>query len=80
MTIKTSFDEALYTALHNGSPIPPNKGVKKELKKLKSRVRELEAVLGRKTLDVEILKEAVKLGREKKLISRQPLVGLDDFE
>ena len=52
----------------------------KEIKKLKSRIRELEAALGRKTLDVEILKEAVKLGREKKLISRQPLVGLDDFE
>lgn len=53
---------------------------KKEIKKLKSRIRELEAALGRKTLDVEILKEAVMLGREKKLISRQPLVGLDDFE
>ena len=52
----------------------------KELKKLKARVKELEAALGRKTMDVEILKEAVKLGREKKLISRQSLVGLDDFE
>lgn len=52
----------------------------KELKKLKSRIRELEAALGRKTMDVEVLKEAVKLGREKKLISRQPLIGLDDFE
>ena len=53
---------------------------KKEIKKLKARIRQLEAALGRKSLDVEILKEAVKLGREKKLISRQPLVGLDDFE
>lgn len=53
---------------------------KKEIKKLKARIRELEAALGRKTLDNEILKEAVKLGREKKLISRQPLVGLEDFE
>lgn len=51
-----------------------------EVKKLKARIRELEAALGRKTMDVEILKEAVKLGREKKLISRQPLVGLEDFE
>lgn len=53
---------------------------KKEIKKLKSRIRELERALGRKTLDNEILKEAIKLGREKKLISRQPLVGLEDFE
>ena len=51
-----------------------------EIKKLKHRIRELEAALGRKTLTVEILKEAVKLGREKKLISRQPLVGVEDFE
>lgn len=53
---------------------------KKEIKKLKTRIRELEAALGRTSLDNEILKEAVKLGREKKLISRQPLEGLEDFE
>jgi len=53
---------------------------KKEVKKLKARIRELEAALGRKTLDVDVLKEAVKIGREKKLISRQPLAGLEDFE
>jgi|TARA_B100000959_G_C14591483_1_gene464206 transposase len=28
---------------------------------------------GRKTMDVEILEEAVRIGREKKLISRAPL-------
>src|SRR3989339_533241 len=49
----------------------------KEIKKLKARIRELEMALGRKTLDVEILKATVELAREKKLISRQPLVGLD---
>ena len=49
-------------------------------KKLKARIRELDAALGRKTLDVDVLKEAVKIGREKKLISRQPLAGLEDFE
>jgi transposase len=53
---------------------------KKEVKALKARIRELEGALGRKTLDNDILKEAVKLGREKKLISRQPLVGLEDFK
>lgn len=37
-------------------------------------------MLGRKTEQVEILKEAVRIGREKKLIPRTPLRGLDDFE
>lgn len=45
-----------------------------EVKELKVRVRELERLLGRKTLENEILKEAVKLAREKKLISRVPLL------
>jgi transposase len=36
-------------------------------------------VLGQKTMDIEILREAVKIGREKKLISRQPLRGLEDL-
>lgn len=53
---------------------------KKEIKKLKARIVELERTLGRKTLDNEILKEAIQLGREKKLISRQPLLGLEDFQ
>lgn len=53
---------------------------KKEIDKLKARIDELERALGRKSLDNEILKEAIKVGREKKLISRQPLPGLDDFQ
>jgi len=51
-----------------------------EAKALKKRIRQLEQVLGQKTLENEILREAVKLGREKKLISRQPLQGISDFE
>jgi transposase len=31
-------------------------------------------------MDIEILREAVKIGREKKLISRQPLPGLEDLD
>jgi transposase len=44
-----------------------------ELKKAQARIKELERALGRKTMDVEILEEAVRIGREKKLISRAPL-------
>lgn len=51
-----------------------------QVKELEQRIRQLERALGRQTLDNEILKEAIKIGREKKLISRQPLPGLDDLE
>lgn len=51
-----------------------------ELKKAQERIRRLERLLGMKTEEVEVLKEAVRIGREKKLISRKPLVGLEDFE
>ncbi|HXH32260.1 MAG TPA: transposase [Bacteriovoracaceae bacterium] len=51
-----------------------------EYKKALARIRELERALGKSTLKVEILTEAVKIGREKKLISRAPLQGLDDFQ
>jgi len=49
-----------------------------EVRDLKKQIRELERLLGRKTMEVEILKEAVRIGREKKLISRVPLLPEDD--
>lgn len=36
-----------------------------EVKALKKRIRQLERFLGNKTLEVEILKKAVRIGREK---------------
>lgn len=51
-----------------------------DYKKALARIKELERILGRTTLKVEILKEAVRIGREKKLISRAPLEGLEDFQ
>jgi transposase len=51
-----------------------------EVVELKKRIKKLEQILGQKTLENEILREAVKLGREKKLISRQPLLGIEDME
>jgi len=38
-----------------------------EVKALKTRIRELERLLGRKTMEAEILKEALEIAREKKL-------------
>ena len=40
-----------------------------DLRRAEERVRELERLLGRKTLEVEILKEALELARAKKAIS-----------
>lgn len=44
------------------------------------KIQQLEKILGRKTLENEILKEAVRIGREKKLISPKPLHGIEDFQ
>lgn len=63
-------------AVKNEEKVVPESRVKE----LEKRIRQLERMLGRQTLHNEILKEAVKIGREKKLISRQPLPGLDDLE
>jgi transposase len=48
-----------------------------EVKVLKVRIRELERLLGRKTLENEILKDAIEIAREKKLLSRAPLLKKD---
>lgn len=46
-----------------------------EAKQLRARVHELERLLGRKTLEVEILKEALELTRSKKLLLRSNWPG-----
>ena len=38
-----------------------------DVRRLEERVRELERLLGRKTMEVEILEEALELSRSKKL-------------
>lgn len=43
-----------------------------EVRALEKRVREFEFVLGKKTLENEILREARKVAQEKKLISHMP--------
>lgn len=51
-----------------------------DLKKAMQRIKRLERLLGRKTEEVECLKEAVRIGREKKLISHSPLQNIEGFE
>ncbi len=49
-----------------------------EVKVLKANIRELERMLGKKTMEAEILKEALEIAREKKLLLRKPLSEEDD--
>lgn len=43
-----------------------------EVRELKRQIRELERLLGKKTLENEILREALALAKSKKLLSRVP--------
>jgi transposase len=63
---RRTMDDAADKSLKANEKVVPES----EVKKLKARIRELERALGRKTMEVEILTEAVDLAREKKLISR----------
>ena len=57
-----------------------DEGVSKaEILSLQKQIRELQRVLGKKTLENEILREAVKLAHEKKLISRLPSLPDEDL-
>jgi len=44
-----------------------------EVKQLKNQIRELERLLGKKTMEAEILRDAIRIAREKKLLLRMPL-------
>jgi transposase len=50
------------------------------VKELERRIRELERALGKKTLEVEILKEGYRIAQEKKLLLRQPLLDRENLE
>jgi transposase len=52
---------------------------KAEVLALQKQIRELQRVLGKKALENEILREAVKLAHEKKLISRLPSLPDEDI-
>jgi transposase len=67
-------DEGVLSSLGAEERVVPES----EIKKLKKHIRELERQLGRKTMEVEILREAVDIAREKKLISQPALPKKDD--
>ena len=49
-----------------------------EVKALEKKVKQLEQMLGRKTMEAEILKEAVEIARSRKWIAHSPLLPGDD--
>ena len=51
-----------------------------EAKQLRNQIRELQRLLGKKTLECEILKEAIEIGRSKKLFLRSPSSKPGDSE
>jgi transposase len=67
-------EEGTMSSLGADEPVVPES----EVKALKGKIRELERLLGRKTLENEILKDAIEIAREKKLLSRSPLPRRDD--
>ena len=69
-------EEGAMTAVGSEERVVPES----QLKEMEKRIRRLERILGQKTEEVEVLKEAVRIGREKKLISRKPLEGVEGFE
>jgi transposase len=69
-------EEGALTAIGSEEKVIPES----QVRELEAKIRRLERILGQKTVDIEILKEAIRIGREKKLISRQPLVGVEGFE
>jgi len=72
---RRQMEEGALQGISSGEELVP----KSQVKEMEKRIRELERMLGKKTLENEILKEAVKIAQEKKLISRQPLLGLNDL-
>ena len=63
---RRSMDDAGDEALKANEKVVPES----EVKKLETRIKELERALGRKTMEVEILQEAVRLTEKKKPSSR----------
>jgi transposase len=65
---------ARLTAAGSGEEVVPAS----DYRALQSQVRELQRLLGKKTLEAEILKEAVEVARDRKWIARSPLLPGDD--
>jgi len=69
---RRQYEEGALTGVGSEERVIPESIYKQAVERLKR----LERLLGQKTEEVEILKEAVRMSREKKQIWRNPYVGL----
>ncbi len=68
------YQDGSLSAVSAGEQVVPASDLSEAMKQ----IRELQRLLGKKTMEVEILREAVEYGRAKKLIARSPLLPGDD--
>ena len=68
------YQDGSLSAVSVGEHVVPASDLAEAMKQ----IRELQRLLGKKTMEVEILREAVEYGRAKKLIARSPLLPGDD--
>lgn len=68
------YQDGSLSAVSAGEQVVPASDLAEAMKQ----IRELQRLLGKKTMEVEILREAVEYGRAKKLIARSPLLPVDD--
>jgi transposase len=66
--------EGALTAVQAGESVVPAS----ELAAARAEIAQLQRMLGKKTMEAEILKEAVEIARSKKWIARAPLLPTDD--
>ena len=71
---KKAYLEGSLVAVGANEPVVPASEMVDALK----RIKQLEGALGRKTLENEILKEAVEYGKARKWIARSPLLPGDE--
>ena len=70
---RKQYQEGSLTAVAAGEDVVPASELTAALKQ----VRELQRLLGKKTMEVEILKEAVEYGQSRKWIAHAPLLPKD---
>lgn len=73
-TWRKAYENGSLVAVGSGEQVVPASDFQEAMKRIKL----LEAALGRKTLENEILKEAVDFAKSKKWIARSPVLPEDD--
>jgi transposase len=68
------YQDGSLSAVSAGEHVVPASDLAEAMKQ----IRELQRLLGKKTMEVEILREAAEYGQAKKLIARSPLLPGDD--